>query len=187
MERIALFGGMFDPVHRGHLCAATAVLDALELNRVIFIPANIPPHKNGVHISGAHRLEMLKRATRYEPRFSVSDFELMRGETSYSYITAEHFAAEYKHAKLYFIIGDEAYNLLHTWKMPQRIRAVAEFVVVTRDNSVPPRDALYVRMPRVDISSTQVREKLKNGESTAALLPSCVESYIKENHLYLES
>lgn len=184
MERIALFGGMFDPVHNGHLCAATAVADQLALDKVIFIPARIPPHKNGVYLNGEQRLFMLECATRQDERFLVSDFELMQQGVSYSYITAEHFAHLYPKAKLYFLIGDEAYNLLHTWKMPERIRAVAEFAVVTRDQSPPPEDALYVKMPPVHISSTFVRQKIQAGEDVTALLPPDVARYIKENHLY---
>ncbi len=182
--RTALFGGMFDPVHLGHIKAARTVADALSLDRVFFIPANIPPHKNGVYISGTHRHRMLELAIEADTRFFVSPFELERKETSYSYITAEHFASLYPDDTLYFITGDEAYNLLHTWKTPERIRAVAEFVVVTRENTPPPKDALYVRMEAVDISSTKVRSRLQNGEDVSALLPAKVHAYIKENGLY---
>ena len=182
--RTALFGGTFDPVHLGHMKAARAVADALSLDRVFFIPANIPPHKGGVHVSGMHRKRMLALATEGDARFFVSEFELEREETNYSFITAEYFAKLYPLDTLYFITGDEAYNLLHTWKTPERIRAVADFVVVTRDNTPPPKDALYVRMDAVDISSTEVRRRLEEGEDASDLLPEAVYTYIKEKGLY---
>ncbi|MBQ7035888.1 MAG: nicotinate-nucleotide adenylyltransferase [Clostridia bacterium] len=183
MERIALYGGMFDPVHLGHLHAARETLEALHLDRVIFIPASVPPHKKGCHADGVHRLRMLELATDGEVRFSVSDYELKKEGTSYSYETVQHFAALHPEDKLYFLIGDEAYALLHTWKNPEIIKSLAEFVVVTREG-VPPEDALYVEIPKVVISSTEVRNTLKNNADASALLPAEVASYIKENGLY---
>ena len=105
MERIGLFGGMFDPVHLGHLHLAECAADALGLDRVIFIPAKIPPHKtNGCYEDGTHRLCMLEEAVKEDPRFFVSDYEFTREGTSYSYITVEHFAEVFPRAKLYYII-----------------------------------------------------------------------------------
>ncbi len=185
MAQIGLFGGMFDPVHKGHLHLATQVADALSLDRVIFIPASIPPHKkNGCYAEGAHRLAMLRMATAHDARFAVSDYELSKEGTSYSYITVEHFAAQFPEDKLYFLIGDEAYSLLHTWKHPERIRAAASFVVVTREGTPPPKDALYVEIPKVQISSTAVRCQILSGHGADALLPASVAAYIKENGLY---
>ena len=187
MERIGLFGGMFDPVHLGHLHAAEMAAERAALDRVIFIPASVPPHKkNGCFVSGAHRLEMLKLAINDEPRFSVSDYEITKEGTSYSYLTAEHFAGLYPRAKLYFLIGDEAYNLLHTWKMPERIKRVASFLVVTREGTPPPQDALYIKIPKVQISSTEVRGALMQGASVQNLLPEEVREYIHDNRLYTE-
>lgn len=185
MERIGLFGGMFDPVHFGHLHAAEMAAERAALDRVIFIPASVPPHKkNGCFVSGEHRLSMLQLALEADPRFSASDYELKKEGTSYSYITAEYFASTYPTASLYFIIGDEAYNLLHTWKMPERIKRVASFLVVTRDGTPPPRDALYIKIPKVQISSTEVRQVLAEGDSAQNLLPKQVEAYIRKNQLY---
>lgn len=185
MKRIGLFGGMFDPVHLGHLHAAWEAAEKLALDTVIFIPASVPPHKkNGCFVSGAHRLAMLQLATASDARFSVSDYELKKEGTSYSYLTVEHFRAEYPEEKLYFLIGDEAYALLHTWRSPERIRAAAEFVVVTREGTPPPSDALYVPIPPVQASSTEVREALEAGRGAEALLPAAVAAYIKKNGLY---
>ncbi len=185
MERIGLYGGMFDPVHLGHLHAAREAAARAGLDRVLFIPAKIPPHKeNGCVAAGEDRLAMLRLAIRDESRFFVSDYELMRDETSYSYITVEHFAKELPAAKLYFILGDEAYNLLHTWKNPERIRELATFLVVTRENTPPPTDAMYVQIPKVQISSTMVREALRMGQSTRDYLPKVVEDYIQSRKLY---
>lgn len=183
MKRIALYGGMFDPVHLGHLHAAREALGALCLDRVIFIPASVPPHKKGCHADGAHRLKMLELATADEPRFSVSDYEITKEGTSYSFETVQYFSSLHQKDKLYFLIGDEAYALLHTWKNPEIIKSLAEFVVVTRDGT-PPNDALYVEIPKVAISSTDVRNAISGGADAAALLPDAVTNYIKENGLY---
>ncbi len=185
MKRIGLFGGMFDPVHLGHLHAAREAAERLTLDTVIFIPASVPPHKkNGCYVEGRHRLAMLELATRTDARFAVSDYELCKEGTSYSYITVEHFKSEFPADQLYFLIGDEAYALLHTWKSPERIRAAAEFVVVTREGTPPPQDALYVRIPQVQVSSTQVRAALAAGTGADGLLPEAVAEYIKQNGLY---
>lgn len=185
MGRIGLFGGMFDPVHLGHLHLAEKVADALSLDRVIFIPANVPPHKkNGCYVDGKHRLAMLELAIKRDARFEVSDYEITKEGTSYSYITVEHFAKVFPEDKLFFLIGDEAYNLLHTWKSPERIRAAADFVVVTREGTPPPADALYVEIPKVQISSTQVRDAIRSGNFPEALLPPGVSKYIQEKDLY---
>jgi len=185
MKRIGLFGGMFDPVHAGHLHAAKEVADRIGLDHVLFIPASVPPHKkNGCFVSGSHRLAMLRLAIEGDARFVVSDYELNKEGTSYSYLTVEHFKAMFPEDKLFFIIGDEAYSLLHTWKLPERIRAAADFVVVTREGTPAPLDAMYVEIPRVQISSTEVRKRLSEGDGAHTLLPEKVAAYIEENGLY---
>lgn len=182
--KTGLFGGMFDPVHIGHTDAAEAVQNSLGLDRIIFIPANIPAHKSGCVASGKDRLNMLKLATAYNEKFQVSDYELTKEEISYSYKTVEHFGEIFKGDKLYFLIGDEAYALLHTWYHPERIRALAEFVVVTRDMDKAPGDAIYVKKPQLAVSSTKIREKIKNGESTKGILCEAVINYIDEKGIY---
>ena len=102
--KTGLFGGMFDPVHRGHTDAAEAVQKSLGLDRIIFIPANIPAHKSRCGASGEDRLNMLRLATACNEKFRVSDYELKREEISYSYKTVEHFRKLYKNDKLYFLI-----------------------------------------------------------------------------------
>lgn len=185
MKRIGLFGGMFDPVHLGHLHAAREAAESLSLDKVIFIPASIPPHKkNGCYVSGDHRLHMLHLALQTDVRFEASAYELEKDGTSYSYLTVEHFKSLFPDDKLYFLIGDEAYALLHTWKMPERIRELAEFVVVTREGTPPPQDALYIRIPKVQISSTEVRSAVVEGKNVEHLLPEAVKNYIEKNGLY---
>ncbi len=182
--RIGLYGGMFDPVHLGHLHVAKEAASRLALDKVFFIPASVPPHKkNGCYAESRHRLAMLSLALS-DPRFSVSDYEITKEGTSYSYLTVEHFHAQFPHDELFFLIGDEAYALLHTWKNPERIRACARFAVFTREGT-PPKDALYVPIPKVEISSTMVREKLAKGETAEGLLPKEVIAYIRKNGLYM--
>ncbi len=184
--RIGLYGGMFDPVHFGHLHVAKEAAERLSLDKVLFIPASVPPHKkNGCFADSTHRLSMLSLALS-DPRFSVSDYEITKAGTSYSYLTAEHFRAQFPCDELFFLIGDEAYALLHTWKNPDRIRACAQFAVVTREGTPPPKDALYIPIPKVEISSTMVREKLAKGEGAEGLLPENVIEYIRKNGLYKE-
>jgi nicotinate-nucleotide adenylyltransferase len=132
-ERIGLFGGTFDPVHCGHLRAAAEVLGAFALDRVLFIPSFIPPHKERPGIAPAgDRLEMVRLACREEPRFSASSIEVDAGERSYSIITVGKIRQLYPGAWIFFILGADAFIEIGTWREHEKLLRECMFIVMAR-------------------------------------------------------
>lgn len=130
--RLGVFGGVFDPVHRGHIQVAESALAEFALDWLLFIPAGRPPHKGRAVASAEHRLRMLEIALRNKPRFSVSDMELSKPETSFSVHTLEELHRAYPQSALFFIIGVDAFLDLETWYRPRHILKLAHLVVVFR-------------------------------------------------------
>ncbi|MFC4766285.1 nicotinate-nucleotide adenylyltransferase [Effusibacillus consociatus] len=197
--KIGLFGGTFDPVHIGHLVAARLAKEALKLDRVIFIPAGVPPHKNGFGLTpAAKRLQMAVLAVGYEPDFQVSDWELQQEGPSYTVDTLEHFASQFPDDELYFIMGADMLCDLPNWQSPTRILELASLIGMTRPGfamdecrstlrRVFPRSEErihYVEMPGLEISSTWLRERLRERKSVDYLIPERVIRFIEENGLY---
>lgn len=185
MKKIAVFGGSFNPVHNGHVKIAAEALVRLDLDKVIFVPAKIQPFKRDEkQESETDRYNMLVLATKQEPRFFVSDFELSGEGVSYSYITAEYFKTLYPNDKLYFILGADAYADIDRWKEPERLKNAAEFIVFPRQGNQTPRDAVYINIAPIEISSSGIRNMLKNNLDVAELIPDEVLQYIKSHNLY---
>ncbi len=185
MKKIGIFGGTFDPVHLGHTSAAQAAAEQFGLDLVIFVPTSKPPHKPGNYEDGGvHRYNMVQIACADNGLFAVSDFEIRHGGTSYTYITAEYFREKYRDDELYFILGDEAYNQIDAWKNPERVRAALDFIVVTRCDTQPPRDALFLNIAPIPISSTEVRRRIAVGEDASQMLNGGVYEYILKHNLY---
>ena len=130
--RLGVFGGVFDPVHRGHVQVAESALTEFALDSVLFIPAGQPPHKGRAAASAKHRVRMLEIALRNEPRFSLSLIELSKPETSFSVHTLEELHRAYPQAELFFIIGLDAFLDLETWYRPRHVLELAHLVVVFR-------------------------------------------------------
>ncbi|MDI6839513.1 MAG: nicotinate-nucleotide adenylyltransferase [bacterium] len=188
--RLGVFGGAFDPPHTAHLIAAEMARDKFEFNKIIFIPSYMPPHKDAPVASAGDRLEMLKLATKDNPYFEVSDIEIRRKETSYTVDTVKELTRIYHGAELFLIIGmDEAKDFM-TWKAPAKILTLCKFVVINRPGfkkeEVPDvlREKVQFLMLNIDISSTKLREFIKNGKSIKYLVPKEVELYIKRRELY---
>lgn len=186
MKKIGLLGGSFDPIHIGHVAIAEAAKMALALDFVIFIPASCSPFKSGSRVSDEHRLEMVRLAISSHDDFVLSDYEIKKGGISYTYETVTYIKSQYPNDKLYLILGDEAYRELGHWKNPQIIAACCDFAVVTRDNNGVPENAHYVKMNPVSVSSTEIRERLREGKSCSGMVDSLVLSYIEKNNLYKE-
>ncbi len=184
--RIGLFGGAFNPFHNGHLAIAKTAIEKAELDKLIFIPTGNAPHKKETTISRGDRLNMLKLAIEDEERMSVSDYELTKNTVSYSADTTEYFKSLYPDDQLFFIIGDDSYNQLETWREPERIMRVATLLVFPREGAKVEPPAMEIDMPRVEISSSDVRNKIKLGKDCRNLLPKSVFDYIIENNLYSE-
>lgn len=210
-KKLAIFGGAFDPVHNAHLRAALEAVEEVGLNQVLFMPCAQSPHNKNLQAPVEHRLKMLELATKDNPLFGISDLEARLGGVSYTVNTLEALHRENPGAKIYFLIGSDAFFYLHTWHQAHRLFELADFVVMARPKSPKGEIMAYlqealdplfreeeddwVRLPggfgakRVDttllsISSTRIKERAARGLSLAYLVPPAVEDYIKRMELY---
>jgi nicotinate-nucleotide adenylyltransferase len=201
-ERIALYGGTFDPFHCGHLDPLRSVRDRMGWSRVIYIPAYVQPFKTDLRTSSPfHRFAMAVLGTEAEPWMYVSTWELERGEISYTVETLRHFAAADPRRTYDWIIGDDNLESLTRWRALDEILSVANFVVLQRGGTraVDPSLAARVRTPEergragsivfadnepVKVSATEVRDRIRRGEDAGGLLPPRVERYIRAHRLY---
>jgi len=196
LKRIGIFGGTFDPVHNGHLIMAENVRDQMHLDEVMFIPSRIPPLKNAENISEPeHRLHMLKLAVEGNSSFKINDIELkMPGdEPNYTVKTLLKLREEYsaEQVKFYLIIGMDQLINLHKWKDPGKLFLLTEVVVINRpgyliqqvENEYA-RRGIFVPVPNIDISATDIRFRIKENRTIKYLVPAEVEEYIYKNNLY---
>jgi nicotinate-nucleotide adenylyltransferase len=191
-KKIGILGGTFDPIHMGHLVLAEQVREKFQLERVIFIPCASPPHKTEQELSLADdRFEMTKLALEGNPYFFVSDIELKREGLSYTVETLRELKEFYRDSEIYFLTGSDVLDEITTWKNPEEIYKLAKIVIGVRpgfDKFDPEnhfaKKSIIVEITGIDISSTQIREKVRKGESIKYLVPSKVEEYIKNRNLY---
>lgn len=187
VERVGLFGGTFDPVHLGHLILAQAALEELDLDRVLFIPASISPHKNGSPpiASQQDRLEMIRLAIEWESRFSVDDRELHREGPSYTIETVRSLLADYCGVRFLYLIGADNVRELGSWHESTELRNLIDFAVFERSERQACETMEFpVVRRRIDISSTEIRERLAKRLSVRYFLPSSVHDYIMTHRLY---
>ena len=199
--KVGIMGGTFDPIHCGHLATAEAVKDALALDQVLFIPSARPPHKRGRKIVEAeHRLAMTILATCSHPDFHVSTIEILRTGPSYAVDTIDALKSIFADdTQFFFILGADAALELSTWHNAQELVDKCNFVVATRqgtefdmrtvekDFSIESRrHLLRVETPALEISSTDIRDKVRRGRSIRYLVPELVEQYIRKECLYLD-
>ncbi len=199
-----LFGGSFNPVHLGHLLVARDVLEDFGFEEVIFVPANVQPLKGELLIPPEVRLKALEAAVEREPRFKVWDYELKKGGVSYTYQTLEEFYRVYGEEPV-FMMGADSFKSFHLWKKPEKILELSKLLVVSRPGeevdvervlkrigvSVPFKEfrrgeaslkgwrvALYIGR-LVELSSTEIRERLKSGKPITFMLPERSEEIIR--------
>ena len=189
MKKIGLFGGTFNPIHIGHLAIAEAATEILKLDKIIFIPSYIPPHKGSRNvISEKYRFEMVKLATKNNVLFETSDFEIKKPGRSYSFDTIKHFKKAYSpKAKFYFLIGADMLKSLHLWKRINEIKKMVTFVAINRLGYNDTRSKIKVRSIKtldLGISSTYIRQRVKAGKTVRYLIPGKVLDYIKQHKLY---
>jgi nicotinate-nucleotide adenylyltransferase len=198
MDKVALFGGTFDPLHRGHLNLALEAVSDCGLDRLLFMPNYISPFKTGKSVTpGEQRLEMLRRVVRYDPAFGVTDYELGRAEPSYTYDTLTHFKEIYGNG-MHFVLGFDSILTLETWYRGPDLLTEFSFITGRRPDT---DDALGFRkieeyrekygakifcvdLEPFDASSTEIRWKTAMGEDISDLVPPEIEEYIHENNLY---
>lgn len=211
--RIAILGGTFNPVHYGHLRIAEEVREILGLDKVLFIPAFHPPHKeNGSLIPPEKRLNMVRLAIEDNPFFDVSDIEIKRDERSYSIVTLREIHEAQPETEINFIVGTDSFNEITTWCEYEKLFKLINFVVVPRQGypvkkigevlpvalakqfwydikkGIYTNDfghfIIYMETTLMAISASDIRDQVKEGRSLRYLLPPAVEEYIKAERLY---
>ncbi len=189
--RIGVFGGTFDPPHIAHLAVAQDAFVALSLDRVIFVPAALPPHKRDTpHTAAAIRLEMLRAALEGDGRFTASEIEIERGGASYTADTLEALARQRPGDELFLLIGADQFREFATWREPERVARLASLVVLSRGEpeaaaaAADPWPHRRVQVTRIDLSSTALRLRVARGEPIRYLVPPAVEAIIRREALY---
>jgi nicotinate-nucleotide adenylyltransferase len=193
-DRIGIMGGTFDPIHFGHLLAAEECHRELELDEIVFIPTGQPPHKCSIS-NQEHRYDMTLLATAGIPYFSVSRMEIDRGKPSHTVDTLKEFQAMMgKDVEFWFITGLDAMLGLPAWKEYMELPQLCRLVTVTRPGYSPKslyelpkeiREAIvFIEIPRFSLSSTNIRERIREGKGAKYLVPDAVESYIRKCNLY---
>ena len=189
--KIGILGGTFDPIHQGHLLLARAAQKQFSLDKVLFIPALIPPHKTHKRdmTPAPYRYRMVELALKGQSDFEISHEEFDRPEVSYTVDTLKALHQKYPGSRFYLIVGADAISEIQSWKDPEEIRKLAVIAAAQRPaHSMPRREAAGfepIEMKESGLSSSDIREKLRCGESLGvSFLPEEVESYIRKMNLY---
>ena len=212
MARVGVLGGSFNPIHYGHLLLADEVVEALSLDRLLFVPAASPPHKPATQLApAAARYEMVRLAIAGHPQFAASDLELRRPGPSYTVDTLQALAAGGD--ELFYVVGSETFLDLLTWREPRRIARLARLVVIPRAGSpfdaesaaaqkvlrgigaeggfvhdlaggVPARGVLVVHATSLPLSASELRRRVREGRSLAFRMPPAAIEYVRAHGLY---
>lgn len=187
--RIGVMGGTFDPIHHGHLVAASEVAQSFDLDEVVFVPTGEPWHKHDV-ASSEHRYLMSVIATASNPRFTVSRVDIDRAGVTYTIDTLRDLRTQRPGAELYFITGADAVAQILSWRDHDELWDLAHFVAVSRPGHVLSIDGLpsdrvsRLEVPALSISSTDCRDRVRRGHPVWYLVPDGVVQYIAKHHLY---
>jgi nicotinate-nucleotide adenylyltransferase len=197
-RRLGILGGTFDPIHHGHLVAAQEAYHQLGLDLVLFVPAGNPPHKPAHPISAAdHRLSMVELAIAGKPQFALSRVDVDRPGPCYTVDTLVLLRKEWGHGRTFFFIeGADSLAEITTWYRPDRLIELSELAVVQRPGAELDLERLeeelpglgarlhWVHMPQLEISSSELRARVRDGRPISYLLPESVEAYLREQGLY---
>lgn len=196
MKRLGIFGGTFNPVHNEHIAAARAAVKELGLNKLIVMPAFMPPHKDlpAFGAGAKERMEMLKAAFSGDDKIEIGDFEIKQGGKSYTYLTAEHYAGE---GKLFFIVGGDMLSDFKTWKFPEKILALADLAAFNREDFTADYAAereyflktwgksfIKLKYEGKEISSTEIRVYASLGLDITRMTAKSVADYIARKKIY---
>jgi len=209
LQRIGIIGGMFDPVHNGHLRIAVECKEALELDELRMVPCAVPPHRDAPSVSPKYRVAMLQVALDNVEGISVDDRELQREGSSYTVDTLRSLKQEFPHVSFQLIIGSDAFQYLNCWHEWEELLKLANIVVAKRPDYQESKDSevgkllkqyfvsdlsefkksmagsiFFLRVSQLEISSTRIRKLLKHQRPAKFLVPDNVLNYIKKNKLY---
>ena len=185
MQKIGIYGGSFDPVHHAHLILARFALEKFALERIIFVPTRVSPYKNDSGATPEARLQMLRSAIEGEPQFEVDDCELQRDPPSYTIDTVQTLKEKHPGAHLFFLIGDDNLAGLPSWRSFDDLRHMVTFIVLQR--AITPVAHEYLSVDRrIDISATEIRQRIASGRTIHFLVPLAVEQIICARGLYRE-
>ena len=193
--RLCVFQGTFNPIHNAHLRVADFIHSNYEFDKILFIPAFSPPHKETDSNYAKYRLEMVKLATNANPKFETSDIEFKRGGKSYTYDTLVELYESYNiDGKINFIIGTDAFEKIESWYRTDELKKLVKFLVFIREDNLDISRYDYLRekgynfefqkLPYKDISSTELREKIRKGSDITEYVPPEVKEYIEKHGLY---
>ena len=192
--RIGILGGTYDPIHNGHLAIGQRVAAQCSLDQVVLIPSNVPPHRPAPQVTPQQRLAMCTLAAATDPLFRVSDIELQRSGPSYTYDTLLALAAP--QSTLFLILGADAAALLPQWYRAAEIGFLCELVIVDRPGSTCDTDPIVAAIPafrgtihrvtdnKLDVSSSAIRDRLRDGGDVQDMIPPAVAAYIAAHGLY---
>jgi nicotinate-nucleotide adenylyltransferase len=188
--RLGIFGGTFDPPHIGHLLAASDAIDELALDRLVFVPTAIQPLKTGpraIVAPPADRLAMTELMAGDDPRFAADAVEIDRGGLSYTIDTLSTFAHRSPADERFLLLGADAWETFPRWREPEAVMRLATVVVLQRGEGAPHiAPPLVIGTRRVDVSSTEVRARVRAGRSIRGFVPDAVRAYIERTGLYRE-
>lgn len=199
-KKIAVIGGAFDPVHLGHLAAAQTVYESFDVEKVVLMPLGDAPHKAVSRIPALKRYEMVEAAVRDNPAFAVSDMEIRRGGKTYTVDTVREIKAINPDIDIYFVMGADELEAIDTWRSPDVLFSLCSVIAMSRpgyntDGLVKKieevkknygGEAYFLEVPSLDISSSDLRKRIKDGRSVKYLIPKEAEKYIIKHDLYKE-
>lgn len=195
--KIGIFGGTFDPIHKGHIFLCNELLEKNILDKIVLVVASVPPHKENSKTSPETRLDMTRLME--NDKIKVSDYEINNGGKNYSINTLNYFSSLYPDDEIYFIAGADMILTLDSWYKAEELLLKYPFVVIDRDSSLQTEENrkilsrlekdfsakfVFTDIKTPSVSSSLIREKLKNKESMQGLLDEKIINYIKENNLY---
>jgi nicotinate-nucleotide adenylyltransferase len=190
---IGIFGGTFNPIHMGHLINAQVIMETCSLDKILFIPSKVPVHKElAGGISAENRAAMVERAIEKNPRFVLDRTELDRESPSYMIYTLGELEKKYPHSFFNLIIGADSFNELDTWKDYREILKRVKLIVMQRrsdpelrqDLPCNPENLCIAENPVIEISSTEIRNRIKTGRDISYFVPDSVVQYIQAKELY---
>ena len=183
--KIAIYGGTFDPVHHGHLILAREAREQFGFGKVIFVPAAVSPFRSLPVASAQTRLSMLRLAIEGEEGFQLDDCELRRPPPSYTIDTIEEIRTRRPDAQMYCLIGEDNLPTLHKWHRFDELRKAVQFIVLDRTGKSPDHPYPIVHR-KIDISATEIRNRVASGQSIRYFVPQAVEEIIRREKIYQE-